>query len=160
MQRRFTESAASASDSLEKLKVSQLQQLLDRAGVDYRDCLEKKELVQRIQAARHVLPTEAKQLLDSMLSGDSSKSYSHDDGAVFMEEQHTVRLFQRCAPSVVFITTTQVKRDMSFNVQEIPQGTGSGFFWDDQGYLASALTCFFPPTPHLSRIEHRITSID
>ena len=50
-----------------------------------------------------------------------------------------------CAPSVVFITTTQVKRDMSFNVQEIPQGTGSGFFWDDQGYLASALSCFFPP---------------
>ena len=98
MQRRFTESAASASDPLEKLKVSQLQQLLDRAGVDYRDCLEKRELVQRIQvrmvclgrnvnavsvclavqAARHVLPTEAKQLLDSMLSGDSSKSYSHD----------------------------------------------------------------------------------
>jgi hypothetical protein len=31
-----------------------------------------------VQAARHVLPTEAKQLLDSMLSGDSSKSYSHD----------------------------------------------------------------------------------
>ena len=96
MQRRFTESAASASDSLEKLKVSQLQQLLDRAGVDYRDCLEKRELVQRIQvrilclgrnvnaasvclaAQAAVLPTEAKQLLDSMLSGDSSKSYSHD----------------------------------------------------------------------------------
>lgn len=48
----------------------------------------------------------------------------------------TIQLFENSAPSVVFITTTDVRRDFwTRNVMEIPSGTGSGFMWDDQGHI-------------------------
>jgi S1-C subfamily serine protease len=54
------------------------------------------------------------------------------------DEKATVELFQESAPSVVYITNLAVRRDaFSFNVLEIPQGTGSGFVWDDAGHIVT-----------------------
>jgi S1-C subfamily serine protease len=54
------------------------------------------------------------------------------------EEQHTIQLFQKAAPSVCFITTTAVRRDFwTRNIMEIPQGTGSGFVWDQKGHVVT-----------------------
>jgi S1-C subfamily serine protease len=54
------------------------------------------------------------------------------------DERATIQLFQRASPSVVFITTMAVRRDLfSFNLLELPQGTGSGFIWSDQGYIVT-----------------------
>ena len=54
------------------------------------------------------------------------------------DEKSTIELFKRCAPSVVYITNLAVRRDaFGFNVTEIPQGTGSGFVWDDQGHVVT-----------------------
>ncbi len=54
------------------------------------------------------------------------------------DEQSTIKLFQRCASSVVYITTLAVRGDVfSFNLQELPQGTGSGFIWNDQGHVVT-----------------------
>jgi len=51
-------------------------------------------------------------------------------------ETHTIQLFEESAPSVCFITTTNVRRDYwSRNITEIPRGTGSGFIWDNQGHI-------------------------
>ena len=51
-------------------------------------------------------------------------------------EKALIKRFEVAAPSVVFITTSQVKRDYwTRNVYEIPSGTGSGFFWDEQGHV-------------------------
>ncbi|MGB1242499.1 MAG: S1C family serine protease [Chitinophagales bacterium] len=48
----------------------------------------------------------------------------------------TIQLFEDAAPSVVFITTTNVRRDFwTRNVMEIPSGTGSGFVWDNEGHI-------------------------
>ncbi len=48
----------------------------------------------------------------------------------------TIQLFENAAPSVVYITTTDVRRDFwTRNVMEIPSGTGSGFMWDDKGHI-------------------------
>jgi S1-C subfamily serine protease len=59
-------------------------------------------------------------------------------GDLTSEEQHTIQLFQRTAPSVCFITTTAVRRDFwTRNIMEIPQGTGSGFVWDQQGHVVT-----------------------
>jgi S1-C subfamily serine protease len=53
-------------------------------------------------------------------------------------EETTIALFEKAAPSVVYITTTTVRQDYwSRNVYEIPAGTGSGFIWDDQGYIVT-----------------------
>ena len=53
-------------------------------------------------------------------------------------ERDTVELFRRAAPSVTYITSITRRRDMfSFNVYEIPSGTGSGFVWDKQGHIVT-----------------------
>ena len=53
-------------------------------------------------------------------------------------EDATIQLFERSAPSVVYITTTAQQQDYwSRNIYEIPAGTGSGFIWDDQGHVVT-----------------------
>src|SRR5688500_12192325 len=47
------------------------------------------------------------------------------------EERATISLFERASPSVVYITSLAQRQDyFSMNIQEIPQGSGSGFIWD------------------------------
>lgn len=54
------------------------------------------------------------------------------------DEKTTIEIFQNAAPSVVYITTKALRRDFfRLNVFEIPQGTGSGFVWDDQGHIVT-----------------------
>jgi S1-C subfamily serine protease len=53
-------------------------------------------------------------------------------------EQSTIALFEAASPSVVYITNLAVRRDfLSFNAVEIPQGTGSGFVWDQDGHVVT-----------------------
>ena len=59
-------------------------------------------------------------------------------GNLASDERAAIELFQRSSPSVCFITTAAVRRDwLSFNVFEIPQGTGSGFIWDTDGHIVT-----------------------
>lgn len=52
------------------------------------------------------------------------------------EELHTIRLFENASPSVCYINTTRLQRDFfSFDVSEVPSGTGSGFIWDEEGHI-------------------------
>jgi S1-C subfamily serine protease len=54
------------------------------------------------------------------------------------DEQATIDLFERASPSAVFVTSLAVRRDFfSMNLQEIPQGAGSGFVWDRQGHIVT-----------------------
>ncbi len=57
-------------------------------------------------------------------------------GELGSDERSTIEVFKMASPSVVFITNKQLKRDFfSLNVMEIPQGSGSGFVWDDNGHV-------------------------
>lgn len=52
------------------------------------------------------------------------------------QERAHIRLFEESAPSVCYITTTNVRRDyFSRNITEIPRGSGSGFVWDYKGHI-------------------------
>jgi S1-C subfamily serine protease len=54
------------------------------------------------------------------------------------DERATIALFHKASKSVVFITTTT--RQMDFwtrNVFEVPQGSGSGFVWDESGHIVT-----------------------
>jgi S1-C subfamily serine protease len=52
------------------------------------------------------------------------------------EERATITLFRQASPSVVYITTLTRQRDFfNLNVTEIPQGSGSGFIWDQEGHI-------------------------
>jgi S1-C subfamily serine protease len=54
------------------------------------------------------------------------------------DEKATIELFRHASPSVVHITTARLQRDFfSFDVAQIPQGTGSGFIWDQDGHIVT-----------------------
>ncbi|GJQ60032.1 MAG: 2-alkenal reductase [Candidatus Scalindua sp.] len=54
------------------------------------------------------------------------------------EERVTIEVFEKVSPSVVYITNKRLKRDFfSLTVTEIPQGTGSGFLWDNDGHIVT-----------------------
>ncbi len=59
-------------------------------------------------------------------------------GALLPGEQATVALFEKTRASVVFITTVERVMDIwTRNVFSIPRGSGSGFAWDDKGFLVT-----------------------
>lgn len=59
-------------------------------------------------------------------------------GDLAQDEQNTIELFREVSPSVVYITTIALRRNLfSLNAVEIPQGTGSGFIWDDSGRVVT-----------------------
>ena len=52
------------------------------------------------------------------------------------EEQATIELFERTRASVVYINTLARRADwFRGTVTEVPQGTGTGFVWDDEGHI-------------------------
>ncbi|MET0516883.1 MAG: trypsin-like peptidase domain-containing protein [Nitrospiraceae bacterium] len=54
------------------------------------------------------------------------------------EEQATISVFEKATRSVVFIANTAKQRDpWSFNLFEVPQGSGSGFIWNKQGHVVT-----------------------
>jgi S1-C subfamily serine protease len=47
------------------------------------------------------------------------------------DEANTTEVFQRASPAVVFVTSSELRRQrFSRNIMEIPRGAGSGFIWD------------------------------
>ena len=57
-------------------------------------------------------------------------------GDLAAEEKSNIELFRVASPSVVYITRLAMRRGMfSLNLFEIPQGTGTGFVWNDQGHV-------------------------
>src|SRR6476646_5516261 len=54
------------------------------------------------------------------------------------DERATMAVFERATKSVVFISNTAIQRDFwSFDMLEVPQGSGSGFVWNKQGHLVT-----------------------
>ncbi|MDO8948115.1 MAG: trypsin-like peptidase domain-containing protein [Desulfocapsaceae bacterium] len=59
-------------------------------------------------------------------------------GNLAADEQNTIDVFKNVSPAVVYITSIALRHDLfSLNAIEIPQGTGSGFIWDDQGRVVT-----------------------
>ena len=52
------------------------------------------------------------------------------------DEANTTEVFQRASPAVVFVTSSELRRQrFTRNITEIPRGAGSGFVWDAQSGL-------------------------
>ena len=59
-------------------------------------------------------------------------------GDLAEDEKSTIELFREASPCVVHITTLTHRRDsFSFNVREVPEGTGTGFIYDDAGHIVT-----------------------
>ena len=58
-------------------------------------------------------------------SGPDYLSFATDD------EANTTEVFQKASPAVVFVTSSELRRQrFTRNIMEIPRGAGSGFIWD------------------------------
>lgn len=54
------------------------------------------------------------------------------------DEQATIQIFQQASPSVVFITSRAVGRNIfNLNLFEIPRGSGTGFIYDEDGAIVT-----------------------
>lgn len=54
------------------------------------------------------------------------------------DEKSTIEIFRNASPSVVHITTLIHRRDrLNLNVTEIPEGTGTGFLYDEAGHVVT-----------------------
>ncbi|HEX4590345.1 MAG TPA: trypsin-like peptidase domain-containing protein [Gemmataceae bacterium] len=59
-------------------------------------------------------------------------------GDLAEDEKATIDLFKAASPSVTYITTVNLGRDMfTRDLREIPRGTGSGFIWDTEGHVVT-----------------------
>ena len=119
--------ATAATDgALGDLSSGELKRLLTERGVDFRDCIEKRELVERLR--------------ESVARGDAAGGGGGGAAAGLTEsEAGVVALFQRCSPSVANIQTSVLRREspLSLNAVEVPRGTGSGFVWDEDGHVVT-----------------------
>ncbi len=58
--------------------------------------------------------------------------------ALTPDEKNNIEIFKNATHSVVYVTNTALRQDVfSFDVQQIPQGTGSGFVWDTSGIIVT-----------------------
>jgi S1-C subfamily serine protease len=66
------------------------------------------------------------------------------------DEANSTEIFSKASPSVVFVTNKALRRNFfSPNVQEIPQGAGTGFVWDESGLIVTNF--------HVIAGAHRLT---
>ncbi|KAL7545536.1 LOW QUALITY PROTEIN: hypothetical protein ACHAWF_008885, partial [Thalassiosira exigua] len=108
--------------SLGSLSVSELKRLLNDRGVDYRDCLEKKDLVERLMSSK----------------GHTSHSDGASAGGLSQEENRVVNTFSRASPSVAYIQSQQtIQMGFSLKGTDVPLGAGSGFLWDEKGHIVT-----------------------
>lgn len=53
-------------------------------------------------------------------------------------EKTNIAIFETAAPSVAYIVSMAVQRDLfGLDIQKIPQGAGSGFVWDQDGHVVT-----------------------
>lgn len=115
------------STDVSSLSVTELKRMLNNRHVDFRDCLEKRDLIERLEEALATKPLSEIDFSPQTLTGD---------------ENRLIQTFKRVSPAVAFITTTvrgQVRNRRGLSLQEtdIPLGTGSGFLWDRQGHVVT-----------------------
>ncbi len=61
-------------------------------------------------------------------------------GDLGADELSTIEVFERASPSVVFISSSEVRRSIfNLNEFEIPRGSGSGFIYDREGHIVTNL---------------------
>src|SRR5262249_52275453 len=63
-------------------------------------------------------------------------------GDLAADEKATIQIYSNARPSVVHITTLSVQETsnpsgIGTNVQKVPEGTGTGIVWDDQGHVVT-----------------------
>ena len=106
------------ADGLSSLSVGELKRLLGARGVDFKDCLEKGELMSRVRGNE-----------SAALRANTSPSITGRAGVI--------STFQRVSPSVAYIRSMQLGRDpLTMRSMEVPAGAARAL-WDDTGHVVT-----------------------
>ncbi len=86
-----------------------------------------------LQLLRYALPLVLLLILaPARAAGVDYLSFATED------EANSTEIFRKASASVVFVTNTALRRNFfSLNIQEIPQGAGTGFVWDASGLIVT-----------------------
>ena len=83
------------------------------------------------------------------------------------DERNTIDIVRKTKTSVVFITNLQYVRDFFYSSdQPVPQGSGSGFVWDDQGHIVTKFHVieegdkFMVSLPNQRQVEAKLVGRD
>ncbi|MGH8568097.1 MAG: S1C family serine protease, partial [Gammaproteobacteria bacterium] len=92
-----------------------------------------------LAAAALLLLWQALPSLERRILGvDATPRVVTSRGDLAADEKTTMELFEKAKGSVVYITTRERVLDpWTRDIFSIPQGTGSGFIWDDQGHVVT-----------------------
>lgn len=109
-------------DVLESLSAGELKLKLIERDVDFRDCLDRADLLQRLRDNID-LPALPLPELYRLTAG----------------EERLVSVFQHCSPAVAYIRTFNSPPSLGFQISgiEYPSGSGSGFLWDSEGHIVT-----------------------
>jgi S1-C subfamily serine protease len=111
---------------LNSLSVTELKRLLNERNIDFRDCLEKRDLIERLESSGPI----SQQTLESFTKLTS-------------EETRLIETFKRVSPAVAYISTSNSAvgannpRGLSLRSDQVPLGAGSGFLWDNHGHVVT-----------------------
>lgn len=76
--------------------------------------------------------------INALKTKPTSSSDEEDDSYLTQIEKRRIEIFEKVAPSVVYIDTFAEQRDaFTMNVMEVPLGAGSGFVWDMYGHVVT-----------------------
>uniref|UniRef100_A0A7S0TE84 PDZ domain-containing protein n=1 Tax=Pseudo-nitzschia delicatissima TaxID=44447 RepID=A0A7S0TE84_9STRA len=128
---------ADDGDSEPSIRVSRSRSAMERRKDRAKNENRKRAIRTNHPKRRTLLLGSVAAILSSIATTPSSARASKL--AVLEEsENRRIEVFERNAPSVVFIDTFAEKQDVfSPNVMEVPIGTGSGFVWDKDGHIVT-----------------------
>ena len=131
------EQVADDGDTEPSIRVSRSRSAIERRKDRAKNENRKKAIRTNHPKRRTLLLRSVAAILSSIATTPSSARASNL--AVLEEsENRRIEVFERNAPSVVFIDTFAEKQDVfSPNVMEVPIGTGSGFVWDKDGHIVT-----------------------
>ena len=131
-----------AADGLDGMSVTELKRLLSDRGIDFRDCIEKSDLIHRLRESSQYYNNN-NNWNNNNNNNSSPYGYRQSTGppaGLQNEELALINTFKRVSPSVANIKTTTVvptQDGLRLRPMEVPVGTGSGFLWDDQGHVVT-----------------------
>jgi S1-C subfamily serine protease len=102
----------------------------------------EEKSISKTTKRRRILLSSAAALVSTILpsspDGKPPSAVASNLAVLEESEQRRIEVFEKNAPSVVFIDTFSERQDVfSQNAMEVPLGTGSGFVWDKDGHIVT-----------------------